>query len=528
MIIMSKQPLLSDFKAIAEAHHLKFIAEKSLEGSLLALINLDKQSLTVVSRDIFCQKHGFTWAEDVLQAGTPSTEEEKKALQQAKGCWKALLETDYGWGVTHLQEIKQGDYVGLYEGSFIDQKLTPWDPRFNPGKYQKTLSDETYLLGFTPTGSSWQSGLITAKDFRGFGGFMQHLPNEDEVKAYYFSAEFKDKFSVENLSRVNLGNRVFFKAKMNLPPLSQLGFSYISYWCGRTESPVLFNQRTGLSIPASAYQHLRYFIKLVDTQSGEEEYQNCSLQQLQNLDRVGQYGTLGRLVYRPKDLDAIRDAKSGKIKPKTLYSRILIEDLTAQDFMTVANNYFIGNNPDDRQSPEHIETVIYFYQRAKQLFLQKSRASEAARCQKQIEFYQQQLPQPFAPPGQQDLETKPLLEKYTLKEDKTPVDKNLAFRRAAAVGHITDLTQLLLLGAQMNDQGTGSRKTALHHAVINNHFPVVLFLMAHQANPSLKDRDGQMAFDYVKAGSSLYQKIQESVRTDPEILSSLKTTFPFT
>jgi Ankyrin repeats (many copies) len=526
MIIMSKQPLLSDFKTIAETHHLKFIAEKPLEGSLLAIINLDKQFLTVVSRDIFCKKHGFTWTEDVLQAGTPSTEDEKKALQQANSCWKALLETDYGWGVTHLQEIKQGDYVGLYEGSFIDQKLTSLDPRFNSSKYQKTLSDETYLLGFTPTGASWQSGLITAKDFRGFGGFLQHLPNEDEVKAYYFSTEFKDKFSVENLSRVNLGNRVFFKAKMNLPPLSQLGFSYISYWCGRTESPVLFNQRTGLSIPTSVYQHLRYFIRFVDTQSGEEEYQNCSIQQLQNLDRGRQYGTLGRLIYRPKDLQAIRDAKSGKIKPKTLYSRILIEDLTAQDFMTVANNYFIGNNPDDMQSPEHIQTVIYFYQRAKQLFLQKNSATEAARCQKRIEFYQR-LPQSSAP-NQQDQEAKQLLEKYTLKADKTPVDRNLAFRRAAAVGHLADLTQLLLLGAQMNDQGTGSRKTALHHAVINNHFPVVLFLMAHQANPSLKDRDGRMAFDYVKAGSSLYQKIKESVRTDPSVASSLKTPFSFT
>ena len=111
-------------------------------------------------------------------------------------------------------------------------------------------------------------------------------------------------------------------------------------------------------------------------------------------------------------MQVIRDAKSGKIKPKTLYSRIFIEDLTAQDFMTVANNYFIGNNPDDMQSPEHIETVIYFYQRAKQLFLQKNKATEAARCQKRIEFYQQQLPQSSAP-DQQDLETKQLLEKYS-------------------------------------------------------------------------------------------------------------------
>ena len=43
---MSKQPLLSDFKAIArDEYHLKFIAEKPLEGSLLALIKLNRTIL---------------------------------------------------------------------------------------------------------------------------------------------------------------------------------------------------------------------------------------------------------------------------------------------------------------------------------------------------------------------------------------------------------------------------------------------------------------------------------------------------
>ena len=182
--------------------------------------------------------------------GTPTTEEEKTALQQANDCWKALLQTDPGLGVTNLQEIKQGDYVGLYEGSFVEQKPNLLDPQYNfLSAVCKALSDETYLMGFTPTDSSWESGLISAKDFRGFGGFLQHFPDENEVTSYHFSAEFKEKFSAENLLRVNLGNRVFFKARTDIPALSHLGFSYRSYWCGRDESPVLFNQRTGMTIP---------------------------------------------------------------------------------------------------------------------------------------------------------------------------------------------------------------------------------------------------------------------------------------
>lgn len=525
---MSKQPLLPDFKKIAERHRLKFIIEKPSGDPLLAIVNLEEKSLSIVSRHVFCKKHAITWAEDIINAGIPATEEEKKALQQASGCWKALLQTDHGFGVTNLQEIKQGDYVALYEGSFVDQKFIPFDPQFDYHSYIKTLSDESYLMSFTPTGAAWESGLITAKYSRGFGGFMQHLPNEDEVKSYYVSAEFKEKFSVENLLRVNLGNRVFFKAKINTPPLSQLGFSYISYWCGRTESPVLFNQCTGSSIPTSYYQNLRYFIKFVDTQSGEKEYQNYSIQQLQRLDRGGKYSTIGNLIYKATEhLKDIRDSKSGKIKPRSMYSRILIGDLTAHDFMTVANNYFIGNDPDDIQSPEHIKTVIYLYQRAEKLFFQKNNSTQATHCQKRIEFYKQHL-QHLTAPGEQDMETKQLLEKYTLKNEKTSVDKNLAFRRAAAMGHLDDVTKLLFLGAQINDQGSGSQKTALHHAVIKSHFNILFFLISNQANTSIKDRDGKLAFDYVKAGSSLYQKIGESLRTNADIPPSLKLTFPFT
>ncbi len=522
---MSKQPLLSDFQQIAKKYHLTVIAEETLESPLLAIVNLEKRSLSIVSRNAFCKEHSITWTEDILNAGDPATDEEKTALQHANNCWKGLLQTSHGLGVINFQEIKQGDYVGLYEGSFVEKKSTPLDSQSDSHKYDEALSDETYLMGFTPTGASWKSGLITAKKLRGFGGFMQHLPDEIEVKAYYFPDECKEKFSVANLLRVNLGNRVFFKAKMAIPPLSQLGFSYLSYWCGRTESPALFSQRTGLSIPASSYQILRYFIRFVDTQSGEDEYQNYSIAQLQSLNTGGDYTTIGNIICKSEHLDHIRHPKMKKIMPKSMYSRILIENLTAGDFKTVADCYFLASDPNDMRSPEHLKTVIYFYQRAVKLFLQKNNFNQFAYCQKKISFYKKHLKH-LTTPSEQDPKTNQLLKKYTNKDDKTPVEKNVAFRRAAAKGQLNDLKNLLLLGAQINDQGSDSQKTALHQAVIGNQFDILMFLLSIKADISIRDRNGKTAFEYVKNGSSLYQKLSISLRTNPDIFESFKLISP--
>ncbi len=521
---MSKQPLLADFKQIAKQHNLKLVIEQPSTSPLLAIVNLEKRSLTVVSRDLFCKKHAITWTEDVLKASTPTTEEEKKALHQAKNCWKALLQTDRGLGVTNLQTIQQGDYVGLYEGSFVDQKYNPNDPDYFR-QYFKTFADETYLIGFTPTGASWQSGLITAKDFRGFGGFLQHFPDEDEVKAYFVSSEFKEKFSVENLLRVNLGNRVFFKAKTDIPPLSHLGFSYRSYWCGRDESPVLFNQQTGMSIPTTHYQILRYYVEFVDTQTGEEHCQGFSIQNLQSLNTRGEYSTIGNLIYKPEHLKPIRDSKTGKIKPKSMYSLVLIDGLTTKDYLTVADGYFVENDPSDIYVIEHVETVIHLYQSAEKLFLQEKNSTQSADCQKRIQFYQKHL-QRLKEPDRLDSEAKQLLEKYTLKDEKTSTDKHLAFRRAAALGHLDDLKKLLFLGANINLQGSGSGKTALHHAAIGDHFNIFMFLLSIKADVNIRDSNHKLVFDYVKSGSSLYKALGESFTTHAETPLSLKLTPP--
>ena len=518
---MSKQPLIADFERIAQQHDLKLIIEKPSASPWLAIVNLEKRSLSVVSRDLFCKKHASTWTEDILNAGTPTTEEEKSALQQASNCWKGLLQTSHGLGVINFQEIKQGDYVGLYEGSFIEQKSTSLSSPSDSHQYDEALSDETFLMGFTPAGASWKSGLITAKKFRGFGGFMQHLPDEIEMKAYYFPVEYKEKFSVANLVRVNLGNRVFFKAKMDIPPLSQLGFSYLSYWCGKIESPVLFSQRTGLAIPASAYQIMRYFIKFVDTQSGEDEYQNYSIAKLQSLNTGGDYTTIGNIICKSEHLDSIRHPKMNKIMPKSMYSLILIENLTAKDFKTVADHYFMTCDPNDMRSPEHLKTVIYFYKHAEKLFLQRKNFSQSTQCQKQILIYEKRL-ENLISSNEQQVEIKPLLKKYMTKEDKTLVDKNIAFRRAAAKGELEDLKRLLSFGAQMNGQGSDSQRTALHQAVIGNQFDVLMFLLSAKADISTLDRNNKTALEYVKMGSSLYKKLAASSKTNPDIPESFR------
>ena len=169
---MSKQPQLADFKQIAKEYHLKLIIEEPLREPLLAIVNLKVRSLSVVSREIFSQEQGIAWAEDVMNIPAPTTPEEKIALQQAHSCWKALLQTDYGFGVTNLQDIKQGQYVALYEGYFVDQENRPKISQRQSREFQETLFNKTYVVSFTPTGASSSSGLISAQTHRGFGGFI--------------------------------------------------------------------------------------------------------------------------------------------------------------------------------------------------------------------------------------------------------------------------------------------------------------------------------------------------------------------
>lgn len=503
---MSKQPQLADFRQIAKNYHLRLIIEEPLREPLLAIVNLKVRALSVVSRDVFCQEHSIVWTENVLNASAPVTLEEKTALQQANSCWKALLQTDYGFGVTNLQEIKQENYAALYEGYFVNKKNKPNTLQLRSRKYREAISSPTYTIQFTPTGASTSSGLISAQTYRGFGGFMQHLPNEEEILAYQLNPDFKEHAVSENLSRVNLGSRVFLKAKRHIPALSPLGFSYLGYWYGRPQSPMLFDRRTGFSIPPSGYQIARYFINFVDTQFGKENEQDYSVKELQSLGK-GDYSTAGDLIYKPEHLDSIRDPKTGRIQPPSMYSMIFISHLTANDYKTVADFYFIGHDPSDRQSPKHLRQVVRYYRRAQQLFSQEKNASQADYCQRQVMAHQKLL-QEMGDTSDQKLakDTQALLGKYKGQDEKLSViDNSLAFRRAAACGHLDNLKRLLQLGVQINAQGAGSGKTALHQAALGNHFEVFLFLLCAGASMSIKDQHQKTAMDYLKIDSPLHR-----------------------
>ena len=517
---MSKQPQLADFKQIAKDHHLKLIIEEPLREPLLAIVNLKVRSLSVVSRQIFSQEQGIAWAEDVMNIPAPTSQEDPS--QQAQSCWKALLQTDYGFGVTNLQDIKQGQYVALYEGYFVDQENRPKISQRQSREFQETLFNKTYVVSFTPSGASSASGLISAQTHRGFGGFMQHLPNEEEITAYRLHAEFKNHAVCENLSRVNLGKRVFLKAKHPIPALSPIGFSYLSYWYGKPQSPVLFDRRTGFSIPPSGYQIARYFINFVDTQFGNEGDLEYSIEQLQSLGK-SDYSTVGNVIYTPKHLKPIRDQKTGKIQPASMYSQIYIYDLTADDYKKVADFYFIGSNPSDIQSPKHLRQVITHYCQAQQLFLRENNASQAAGCQQQITRYQKILREmgESDDPTQQD--TKALLHKYRGRDEKiSAMNKNIAFRRAAALGHLDHVKALLQMGANINGQGADSRKTALHQAAIGQHLDVMIFLLSAGANPLMKDQQQKMPIDYRKISSPLHQSAMQKTGAFKDINSTLR------
>ena len=517
---MSKQPQLADYRQIAKNHHLKLIIEEPLRDPLLAIVNLKARTLSVVSRDAFCQEQAIRWTEDVINAPAPVTLEEKTALQQANRCWKALLQTDYGFGVTNLQDIKQGNYAALYEGYLIDQSSKPTAAQLRSRDYLEASINKTYAVQFTPTGATTASGLISALASRGFGGFMQHLPNEHESSAYRPSPEFKDHIVSENLSRVNLQFRVFLKAKRHIPALSPLGFSYLSYWYGKPQSPVPFDRRTGFSIPPSGYQVVRYFINFIDTQSGEEYDQDYSVAELQSLGK-SDYSSVGDLIYKPEHLKSIRDARTGRIQPSSMYSMILISNLTAHDYKTVADYYFaghVGYNPSDVQSPTHLRQVIRYYHRAQQLFLQEKKPAQSAYCRQQVKAHQHLLQQMGGAGGQEpEQETQALLNKYKGQDEKiSAMDISLAFRRAAACGHLDDLKRLLLLGAQINAQGAGSGKTALHQAVLGNHFDVFVFLMSAEANISIKDQHQKTPINYLKIGSPLHQALNLSLKENAD------------
>ncbi len=498
---MSRQLQLADFQQIAQRHRLTVILEESLKEPFLAIVNLKARTLSVVCRDTFSQKHSIKWAEDVINAEAPATLEERTALEQSNNCWKALLQTDYGFGVTNLQEIKQNSYVSLYEGYFINKNQKPLASDLKKKEYFQALSDRIYTVSFTPTDATKHSGLISAHFYRGFGGFMQHLPNEDEMESYQIVPDFKDRVVAENLLRVNFKSRVFLRAKKNIPPLSHLGFSYSEYWCGREMSPVLFDQWTGFSLHPSSYQIIKYFVNFRDTQLGQDEYYNFSIRELQNLGK-GDYCSLGDLIYKPEHLNGIRDLKTGKIVPQFMYSQVWVPHLTGDDYLKVASSYFSGHDPEDMVSPKHIKRVITYYQRAQLLFSQEKDTQKSAYCQKQIQFYQKHL-QKLGVSGDENAETKALMAKYAVKNEKTPPDKNLAFRRAAAMGNLDDLKALLLLGVQINAQGAGSKKTALHHAVIANHFDVFVFLISIKADQSLRDEHKKTAMNYLKVGSPI-------------------------
>ncbi len=515
--------VLADFKQIAKDYHLKLIIEEPLREPLLAIVNLKVRSLSVVSREIFSQEQGIAWVEDVMNVPAPTTSEEKIALQQAQSGWKALLQTDYGYGVTNLQEIKQGQYAALYEGYFVDQENRPGISQRHSPEFLETLFNKTYVVQFTPTGFSSDSGLISAQTHRGFGGFMQHLPNEEEITAYRLHAEFKNHAVGENLSRVNLGKRVFLKAKHPIPALSPIGFSYLSYWYGKPQSPVLFDRRTGFSIPPSGYQIARYFINFVDTQFGNESDIEYSIEQLQSLGK-SDYSTAGNVIYTPKHLHSIRDSKTGKIQPPSMYSQIYISDLTADDYKKVADFYFIGSDPSDIQSPKHLRQVITHYRQAQQLFLRNNKAHPATDCEQQITLYQKILRKmgEVDDPAQQD--TKALLDKYRGREEKTSMmDKNIAFRRAAALGHLDHVKTLLQLGAQINAQGADSKKTALHQATIGKHLDVVMFLLHAGANSLIKDQQQKTAIDYLKIGSPLHQSLTQKTDAFKDTNLTLKS-----
>ena len=273
---------------------------------------------------------------------------------------------------------------------------------------------------------------------------------------------------------------------------------------------------------------MQYFIKFVDTQTGEEDFQGYSIKRLQSLIREGEYATIGNLIYKPEHLKTIRDSKTEKIMPKSMYSRVFIDGLTAKDFMTVADCYFLTNDPARHPLPRTYRNGNSSLSACRKIISAGEKFhSICCTAKNRIEFYQKHL-QRLITPNHQDAETKQLLKKYTLKDEKTLADKNLAFRRAAAQGRLDDLKKLLFLGAQINLQGSGSGKTALHHAVIGNHFNIVMFLLSIKANAATEDSNKKIALNYMKPGSSLYKEFKKTFETNPEIPMTFRLTPPST
>lgn len=90
-----------------------------------------------------------------------------------------------------------------------------------------------------------------------------------------------------------------------------------------------------------------------------------------------------------------------------------------------------------------------------------------------------------------------ICEKYRTTSEGTLPDMNAALRRAASRGEIMDVIHLLEYGADIDGQGAGTGKTALHQAVIGGHFNVAKLLMDRYADNRIRDTLGKIAADYL-------------------------------
>ena len=102
------------------------------------------------------------------------------------------------------------------------------------------------------------------------------------------------------------------------------------------------------------------------------------------------------------------------------------------------------------------------------------------------------------------------------KEFEYSDDPHLALRQAAAHGDIEKFMMLIHSGqiTDINQQGAGSGKTALHQAVSKGKIEIVKLLLTFGADPMILDKDGKSALQLAeeKKDRGLYQLLDPSQR----------------
>lgn len=535
----------------AQELKLEFIVEKSisLKEPVIAIVNKRAKTMKAVSRNMFAQEQKITWVDTFF----PSEGDECVAficeklnknyshlIKEVNECEKALLDTDYGYGVTNLLPIKKGQYVVTYEGRMRTEKYQPYF--FDDEKKSEILK---YRLLLSVPKENDDGLSIDAVKFRGFGGYMQSLITLNE-KLNYYEIESKHSVALANLA-FNRDTPLLpcYQAEEDIPSLSLLGISYrLKYFQTFDISPVPFSQIDGFSVP---YEISKYEVYFKD-KSLKKEYRyglpatisKETMLKLISKIKKEKVIQLGCMLLQEAEMQQMER----HIENKHIKFDILIRDTPAILILKAAYsfcmNYFFSlekniNNetfiPGVTQLLKICEKILRYYDYYNLLLSSKKSDEETAPL---LEYFNHQntyfsachvILQQIVKHKENKSSAKEKIEKIAKKYPNLKSnDYPLLFRNLAVNCQILDLWCLIKENkavTYINEVNASLGKSPLHLAVeskkgLSDKMATCLLLLEFKADPNLKDKQSNTPLGLIKDKplSFLFRRVKEGFDPD--------------